>query len=328
MTNSETFANILDGLGEARRGKGDLTGAWEVQRESLDIRLALFPQGHLKRGVSFSNLGLTLLQSGEFALATDALEKAVAIQQTHDDPVRLANAAINLSGAYGAQERFKDAVAMAETAQQSLARALPSGHVQAVAAGFNLAWLQLGAGNSAAALPVARTAFEGFRASGWRLSSEETLGAGQFRDQRRQVLALVAALWEEAPENGLDEAFRAVQWAQASEAAHVARRVAARFAAGEGALAALVRQRQELTNLWDATDAQFLSMLGTDRGKAMALREQLPTIEAEIANVDAALAQQFPQYARLTAPGGGRHLRSSSDAWPVRRRALPGNHAG
>ncbi|SFL72892.1 CHAT domain-containing tetratricopeptide repeat protein [Shimia aestuarii] len=305
ITTSEVRANILDGLGEALRAEGDLNGAFKAQRKSLDIRLAIFPEDHLKTGVSFSNLGLTLLQSGQVAEATQALEKAVAIQRQSDDPARFARAALNLSAARGAANDFAGAIELAAEAQTALATVLPPNHPELIKATFNRAWLHLGAGDAATGAKLSDAAMQGFLSNRWQMDIEVTTGAEELRDTRRQVLSSVVATWETDRDAGMNRAFGAAQWAQASKAAHVAQRVAARFAAGDDALAALARQKQELVNLWRATDAQYIALLThTQQGdpRLAAFREQLEQLSEQIAQTDRALAAQFPDFARLTQP--------------------------
>ena len=57
-------AAILDGLGEVYRGQFLYQEAFDTQRKALDIRLAIFQSPHPEIGVSFSNIGLTLLRAG------------------------------------------------------------------------------------------------------------------------------------------------------------------------------------------------------------------------------------------------------------------------
>lgn len=302
-TGNETRATILDGLGESLRGTGDLPAAWEVQRAALDIRLATLPDPHVKTGITLSNLGLSLLQGGEVDLAVAALQKAVAIQRRTGDRLRLATAAVNLSGALAAQGQTQAAITSADEARAVLSDLLPQAHPDRIRAAFNLAWLHLAAGDSAAAAALAGPALDSFAANVWRLGGDEADGAGQYRDLRRQVLAAVVAEWDTDQDMG--RAFRAAQWAQASKAAHVARRVSARLAAGEDALAGQVRAHQEQIDLWQALDRQYLDLLATAPAgdpRLAALARQVATTEAAVRDGADRLARDFPEYAALIRP--------------------------
>lgn len=301
ITQSDTYATVLDGLGETHRETGNLNASYSAQRQSLDIRRAIFPETHPKLGASFSNLGLTLLQSGDFENAAVALEKAANIQRVSGDELRLARAQMNLSGAYGALGQHDVAINTAAQASAGLRDLLPDTHNEVLTAAFNEAWLHLGAGRSETALPLARNALVQFAESSWRLSAEETVGSGAFRDQRRQVLAVIAALWDESGQDGISEAFEAIQWAQASEAANVARRVSTRFAGGDDTLAQMIRARQNLTNLWAATDASLLSALSLG-SETETLRAELSQIEGQIEAQDQQISEQFPEFTQLTQP--------------------------
>ncbi|PSL19196.1 CHAT domain-containing tetratricopeptide repeat protein [Shimia abyssi] len=302
---TETRATILDGLGETLRATGDLHFAFDVQRQSLSIRQAVFPAGHLKTGISFSNLGLTLLQGGQLTEATQALEKAVAIQRQNGDANRFSKAALNLSAAHAATGDFDTATALAAEAQSALAAILPPDHPDLTKATFNRAWLHLGAGENDIAADLADQGMQAFLANRWQMGAENTTGVSELRDTRRQVLASVVANWETNREAGMDAAFQAAQWAQASKAAHVAQRVAARFASGDGALAELARAKQNLVNRWRATDAHYLALLAKappGDPRIATLKTQMATLSAQIAEADAALARDYPEFAQLTQP--------------------------
>jgi CHAT domain-containing protein len=305
LTALPLMATILDGLGEVWRAQHRYREAYDAERRGLDIRQATLPDGHPGLGVSFSNIGITLLLDGQADLAASAFEKAVDIQRKSGDRVRLGRSSANLSAAYAALGKTDWATDIGGEALDILAEALPKGHEEVTRAAFNYAWLSLAAGRADEALPVARIALADYRAASWRLGSDETIGAGTTRESRRQILSVAAALWEADRDGGLAEAFEAAQWAQASEAAQTARRVAARFAAGDGEIAALARQRQDLINLWRAADAQYLARLsaaGEADPQTVALRDQSTGLEAEISALDQQLARAFKDYANLTQP--------------------------
>jgi CHAT domain-containing protein len=298
-------ATILEGLGESLRGMGDPAAAWPVQRAALDIRRASLPEGHVKTGIGFSNLGLTLLAAGQVDPAVASLEQAVAIQRRNGDRLRLANAAVNLSAALAASSRGPEALAMAQEAQAALAEVLPEDHPNRIRAAFNLAWLHLAAGDYIEAAGLADAALARFAANAWRLGGAEADGAGEYRDLRRQVLAAVVAIYETDRDTGMDRAFQAAQWAQASKAAHVARRVAARFATGDDAIAVQVRAHQDLIDRWQALDRQYLALLGSaPAGDPLltGLGDMIALSEAAVRDSAADLATTFPDYAALTRP--------------------------
>jgi CHAT domain-containing protein len=101
------------------------------------------------------------------------------------------------------------------------------------------------------------------------------------------------------PVDPMDEAFRAAQVVTASAAGQAIRQIGLRTAAGDDALAALVRDRQALADrLQDIEDA--MAEPDADR---VALAGEAAGVEAELSRLDALIAEGFPAYAELTRPG-------------------------
>jgi CHAT domain-containing protein len=96
----------------------------------------------------------------------------------------------------------------------------------------------------------------------------------------------------------LDEAFRSAQAAMASAAGSALRQIGVRAAAGDGALADLLRDRQGL--LEDLVAVQeALAAPGAD---TVALAGEADALAARIAGLDQRLAADFPRFADLTRP--------------------------
>lgn len=103
------------------------------------------------------------------------------------------------------------------------------------------------------------------------------------------------------------ESFEAAQWAQRTSAGAALTQAAARFASGDDGLAQVVRNRQDLANQWGATDALLIKATSADEDKRDAareklLRDRLVSIDATIAEINARLEKEFPEYAALTSP--------------------------
>src|SRR5262249_15430734 len=79
--------------------------------------------------------------------------------------------------------------------------------------------------------------------------------------------------------------------------------MAARQAKGEGALAQVVRQRQDLERQWHILDARLNDAVGkADVAFASELRRDLGDLASKFAAIDARLAREFPDYATLVSP--------------------------
>ena len=102
------------------------------------------------------------------------------------------------------------------------------------------------------------------------------------------------------------EAFEVAQWASHSSAAAAVQQMAARFAATGDALAALVRENQDLRALWRDKDRKLLEAISKPPGQQTAavelLRKEMAAIESRIAATGARLEREFPDYAALADP--------------------------
>ena len=82
--------------------------------------------------------------------------------------------------------------------------------------------------------------------------------------------------------------------------------MAARLGAGDGELAKLVREAQDLGLRWRAAEARLgeaLSARGErDAAQIANVRKELEALEARLKEIDAALAKNFPSYAEMAAP--------------------------
>ena len=83
--------------------------------------------------------------------------------------------------------------------------------------------------------------------------------------------------------------------------------VAVRFSSGSSALAALVRERQDIAAAWRDRDKALLAALSRpegqqDRAGVEALRKQITDIESRIAVASTRLEKEFPDYAALASP--------------------------
>ena len=104
-----------------------------------------------------------------------------------------------------------------------------------------------------------------------------------------------------------DEAFQMAQRAQSSQAATALGQMAARFSSDTGALADLVRLREDLAGEWQAQDARLLAALSgppaqRNEKAEQTLRLRLEGIVARLSGLDTRIAREFPEYAALANP--------------------------
>lgn len=118
---------------------------------------------------------------------------------------------------------------------------------------------------------------------------------------------LVRALYRsrEGQAQNAERAFQVAQRVAATRAAAALGQFAQRQAAGGGALAGLVRERQDLVDAWRGEDRR-LTQLMSEPSRAVdavaATQERLSGIDARLGKVDAALENGFPDFAELQKP--------------------------
>lgn len=101
-----------------------------------------------------------------------------------------------------------------------------------------------------------------------------------------------------------DKAFRIAQRVIESQAASALAQMAARQAAGDGDLAKLVRERQDLVGEWQAADRALAALRGTGgkNAEAVAVAARLDAADERIRAIDAVLSASFPAFASLQKP--------------------------
>ncbi len=214
-------------------------------------------------------------------------------------------------GKYGdAEEFFKRALAVSE-------KALGQAHPDVAQTLDNLAKLSASSGNAENALSYSRKATASVIA---HADTETTTGAqhqegmGGLVEQRTYYFVRHIANLATAAQKRLEpaaklarEALAMAQWANQSTTAAAVQQVGVRFAARTDGLAALVRERQDLSGLWRERDQALLALLAKPQGQQSAAaigasRRDVAATEEKLAANRARLEREFPEYAALASP--------------------------
>ena len=120
------------------------------------------------------------------------------------------------------------------------------------------------------------------------------------------------------------EALESAQWAGQSSTAAALQQMGARFAGGEGALGALVRNSQDLTSFWRERNKALIEALAKPDGQRNAalieaIRRQIAEAESKIAAINARLKRSFPTTQRSRRRGRLRSTTCNSSLVPTRR---------
>ena len=189
----------------------------------------------------------------------------------------------NLARCTAKQGKYADAEGLYKRALAIREKALGADHPDVASTLDNLAILSASSGNSENALAYSRKATASViaHAATETTGAQRKEGAGGLVEQRtdyfvRHVANLAAAAQKRLePEAQLGrEALVMAQWAKQSAAAAAVQQMGLRFAAGTDALAALVRERQDLSAFWRDRDKALLAALSKPQGQQNADRDR------------------------------------------------------
>ena len=216
----------------------------------------------------------------------------------------------NLAELYRAQGRYEDAEPLYKRALAKREKALGPDHPSTATSLSNLAWFHKATGDKAASLDYIRRAVSISRTRATRSGGNEAGRASEQKSNRNSFLFHTeSTLSDDAPGERaslIAEAYESAQLANATQAGTAITRMAARFAAGDDELAGLVRERQDAADRWQVLDKALISTIGAppdkrNKSKEQNLRKTLKDLDHRIADIDAKLTTEFPQFATLTS---------------------------
>lgn len=284
-------------------------------RRALEIREAAFGPDHPLVAQTYSAIAAVMRAAGKTEDAEALMRRAVAIQESRLGPghPRLALALNALGMAQLSLKRFADAEATFRRAVALREAALGPGHPDTAQAYGNLAFAlarqqrgeeALAAIRKATAIHIARRAREESRG--------DEIAEGERRSARwlfARHVGIAYALGQQVPERraeAMREAFEMQQWAQAGAVGGALARMSARFAAGDGPLSALIRERQDAQARREALDRALIEAAARpvaerSREQEAAARADIAALDRRINALDARLQSEFPRYEELAS---------------------------
>jgi CHAT domain-containing protein/tetratricopeptide (TPR) repeat protein len=310
-------ADTLENLAIVYKDQARYQEAENLYKRVLAINQKVHSANHPNIASASMNLANVYLAKGEYAEAEKQLIRALAIEDKvlgKSHPELLATLH-NLGIAYTRQKKFSDAERAFKRALAIGEATLASNHPRVASAFYNLAIMYRDAGKTPEMLTYSRRATAAVTAYAAREGSvaEQNERMGGVIEQRAHYFRFHAeALWT-AAQKGIApapelarESFQAAQWASQSSAAAALQQMAVRFAAGNGALAALVRERQDLSAFWGSRNNALIAALsnppGQQRTEVDVLRTQIADIESKLSANAARLEKNFPDYSVLSNP--------------------------
>ncbi len=313
--NHVDVAQTLGNLAIVYADQGKYAEAEGLDQRALAITQQVLGANHPDVASIMDNLAIVYQGERKYAEAESLCKRALAIKEQflgagHPDVAQNLN---NLASLYEAQGKHTEAEELYRRALAIKEQALGVNHPAIAVTLDNLAIHFSLAGDPAQALAYSRKATAAVIAHG-SVDAGAAGQAGGLVEQRadyfvRDVANIAAAAnqgLEPAPALGT-EAFEIAQWAGQSSAAAAVQQMGVRFGSGGGALAALVRESQDLSAAWRDKNTSLIAALSKperqqDRAAIDVLRKQVTDIEGRIAAVATRLEKEFPDYAALASP--------------------------
>ena len=344
----------LANLGFIRAEQQEYGAANFFYGKALEIREAAYGPTHPQVASALRDLGLTALEQDDLATAEDYLTRAQSVFKATvgaESPL-LSTTILGLARLRAAQGKFDAAERLFQRALALTRETFGDDHPNVARALSRMAEAYVAQGKPEIGLRAARAATAVMRGRAGRMRSSRSRAAQNELTAARDLFAThVAAIADRPPDDDGDatpliaEAFEVAQLARASKASTAVAAMAARFAAGDDALARAVRERQDTLAFWRNVDRRLIEALsreGVERDLPLEtrLRERRDALLAQLTAQDRALATAFPAYVELTGaepldPAGVQALLDQDEAlmslfvtpdatyvWLVRRRGV------
>jgi CHAT domain-containing protein/tetratricopeptide (TPR) repeat protein len=317
-TDHPSLAASLNSLAIVYEAEGEYAQAEVLYKRALAIKQKALGKDHPSVAGSLNNLAILYKREGKYVEAEGFYKSALAIMEkalgtTHPDLALIVN---NLATVYRDQGEYAEAEEQYKRALAIWEKAFGTDHPDVALVLDNLATLFASRGDSGEALAYSRKATASVirHAATEMAGVQHQEGSGGLVEQRttyfvRHVANLAAAERKQLEPTAQlrGEALRIAQWANHSSAAAAVQQMALRFAAGSDGLAALVRERQDLSASWRDRDKALLTALSQPQGEQNltvidALRRQLDETENRIGAKTVRIEREFPEYALLVGP--------------------------
>ena len=264
-----------------------------------------------KLGVAYDGQGRYADADAQFKQALDVFTKAFGPNHRF-----LATVLISQGHLYEHQRRYDEADKVYQRALAINEKARGANHPEAARVLNDLALVSIARNDPASAVAYSRKATAAIlaHATPGETGGRQARETGGLIEQRssffvNHIASLAAASRASTePASALArEAFEIAQWANQSSAAAAIQQLSPRFGARNDALAALVRQDQDLSAYARDRDRALVDALSRPEGQSTAaqidgIRKQIADTERKLTATRAQLEKEFPEYAALSNP--------------------------
>ncbi len=316
-------ARFSSNLGISKMRQKKYQSAVQDIRNAVDWGARALGEDHSDLGLYYNNLAAALSNVKEFAEAEVAARRAIKIMRKAigEDNPRLVEAYANLGllQMFGGDQKAAE-ISLRDALKQ--ARKIPGkpGYPLLLALNSLTLFIAPNDATNDEALALSREAIhiiaaqrqvgqeiskKGDSAIGIPLDSTLRPGASDeasFGFHMKILGARAKALPDEESEL-LAEMFVTAQNASLSSAAKAMSQTAARTASGNGALANLVREQQDLSRAFSTTNKKIeTALVSGAQSKVESLQKELSGLAMQFTKVNAELNLKFPQYTDLVSP--------------------------
>ena len=286
----------------------------------LTIKEKALGPDHTEVGSALYGLAELYTAQGRYLEAEPIYRRVLAIKerQLGAEHTEVATTLFGLAGLYAFQRRYADAEPLYNRVLEIKLKVLGPDHPEVSTTLSELAAIHFKQGLWATAADywqqstqvVIRRATRGTETASQSLTGKTMSEAGR---ESHQFAGLIKASHKLAGQDAAQgpqlarARFTTVQWAQTSQAATSIAQMGARQARGGGALAGLVRERQDLVEDWQAKDKLLIMTRSAPPEHRNAQTEailsaRLGEIDSRRTAIDKTLAKEFPEYAALANP--------------------------
>lgn len=275
-----------------------------------------FGPDHQNISVLLQNRGEAYAKKNQFDRAEQDFRGALKLRLKHlaaKNPA-IATTQNSLANVLVQEKKYQEAEELLLSALAMRTEVLGPNH-PSVARNLNaLSQLYAANGNAAKAVDYSRKATVAVinHATTETLGVRQQQGAGGLVEQNsgyflRHVANLYVANGTDAAPELANEALVAAQWSVQSSTAAAVQQLGIRLASGGDAMAALVREQQDLSALWRERDKALVAAVSRperqqDRAGIAALRREIAQLEDRLKASKAKLEKEFPDYASLSSP--------------------------
>ena len=305
---SPDVGRTLSNLANSYRGLGRQDQALPLYQRSLRIIEKKFGEDSGASALALGAMGSTLQDSGRFEEAAQDFNRELKIDERVLGPEhpRIVSDLRSIALLDTRTGNYADARVQLERALTIAQAKLGARHQDTIATLINLADIDGHENKWPDALAMLR------RASAAMGGQQSGGGSNaQFKRFTDLDVLTIEAVWHVAdgqPDDAAkNEAFGAAQRAHETKAGAALSQMAARFGAGDDAMASVVRRQQDLKASLDSLDRRIATELGVPDGKrndalVARLRAESARARQSFDETSARIAREFPAYAELSSP--------------------------